>query len=300
MPIFSRFARYVEEVARRGSIRSASERINIAPSAIDRQIILAEEELGIRLFDRLPQGMKLTEAGQHLVQQLRRWNREFEVVRSEIDRIQGLESGRVTLAMGQAMVGDIMAGTLAKFHAEHPRVFISVHVQGSSGIREMVMSGTADIGLTFMPTDYRVMRVEHSVSLCPGLSMLPDHALAARQTLQIEECVDLPIILPTEDLLIRNSFDIALAKAGATIRPVMSCSDFSLLKKMIFAGIGLGLTTKAEVLSEVVSGRLAFVSLSDPEITPSALSLITGPEPSTAAAKLARMIAETMDGMTAG
>ncbi|MGO4833045.1 LysR family transcriptional regulator, partial [Rhizobiaceae sp. 2RAB30] len=46
MPVFSRFARYVEEVAKRGSIRSAAEWLNIAPSAIDRQILLAEEEFG--------------------------------------------------------------------------------------------------------------------------------------------------------------------------------------------------------------------------------------------------------------
>ena len=48
MPVFSKFGRYIEEVARRGSLRSAAEWLNIAPSAINRQIILAEEELARR------------------------------------------------------------------------------------------------------------------------------------------------------------------------------------------------------------------------------------------------------------
>ncbi|HWK68081.1 MAG TPA: LysR family transcriptional regulator [Rhizobiaceae bacterium] len=295
--MFSRFAKYVEEVVRRGSIRSAAEWLNIAPSAIDRQILLAEKELGVPLFDRLPQGLRLTPAGEHLIHNLRRWKRDFETVRSEIDDIQGLQGGKITLAIAEAVAGELMAGMLAEFHTEHPRVLVSLHVVGAGGVREMVMSGTADIGLTFMPTAYRVMRVEHSVELTPGLAMLPSHAVAARKGINLRDCRDLPIIMPEEGLLIRNSIDAALSTLGVTLNPVAASTNFAMTKAMIFNGIGIGLLTRAEILAEIRSSRLAFVPLLDPEIARSALSLVTSSSPSTAAAKLSRIIVRAMNEM---
>ena len=53
---FSRFTRYFDEVARQSSIRKASEKLNVSASAIDRQILRVEEDLGVALFERLPTG----------------------------------------------------------------------------------------------------------------------------------------------------------------------------------------------------------------------------------------------------
>lgn len=298
MPVFSRFGRYIEEVARRGSLRSAAEWLNIAPSAINRQIIMAEEELGTPLFDRLPQGLRLTPAGEHLIYNLKRWKREFENVQSEIKNIQGLASGRITLAVAEAIAGDLLAGILADFHADYPHVMISTHVVGGGGVREMVLNGNADVGLTFMSTSYRVMRVEHSVSLTPGLAMLPDHPLTHRTSIELSECRDLPLILPEEGLLIRNSIESALASCGVTLNPVAACNNFAFMKAMVFRRIGVALLTRAEILSEIRSRQLAFVPLSDSQVEPSSLSLVTSAHPSSAALRLAGVIVKAMDDMT--
>lgn len=298
MPVFSRFGRYIEEVARRGSIRSAAEWLNIAPSAINRQIIMAEEELGTQLFDRLPQGLRLTPAGEHLIYNLQRWKREFENVQFEINNIQGLASGKITVAVAEAIAGDLLAGILADFHADYPHVMISIHVVGGGGVREMVLSGNADIGLTFMSTSYRVMRVEHSVRLVPGLAILPDHPLAQRACISLSDCRDLPLILPEEGLLIRKSVDMALASAGVVLNPVTACNNFSFMKAMVFRRIGVALLTRAEILSEIRSGQLVFIPLSDSEVEPSSLSLVTMSHPSSAAMRLAGTIVRAMNDMT--
>jgi hypothetical protein len=62
--VFSRFARYFDAVARLGSIRRAAEQLAVSPSAIDRQLSHAEDELGARLFERLPRGLRLTASGE--------------------------------------------------------------------------------------------------------------------------------------------------------------------------------------------------------------------------------------------
>ena len=73
---FSRFSEYFMVVARTGSLRKAAEQLFISVSAVHRQIVLAEEELGVALFERLPQGLKLTLAGELLYADLLKWQKE--------------------------------------------------------------------------------------------------------------------------------------------------------------------------------------------------------------------------------
>jgi len=297
IPVFSRFARYVEEVAKRGSIRSAAEWLRIAPSAIDRQIILAEKELGVSLFDRVPQGLRLTAAGEQLIYNLRRWNHEFESIRVEIDNIQGLERGKLTLALAEAMGNDLMADLLYQFHVAYPNVVISMHVVGAGGVREMVLSGHADLGLTFMPTAYRVMRVEHSIALTPGLAVPADHELAKLESVGLAECTELPLILPDDALRIRGSIDTALSALGVSLPTVATVNNFGLMKAMVMRGLGLAVITRAEVSWEIRAGTIKFIPFSDPEVAKLSLSLVTPSHPSPAAMTLSRAIAEAMDEM---
>jgi len=67
----SRAALYFEEVAKRGSIRGAAERLHIAPSAINRQVIQLENHLGVALFARTSQGLRPTAAGEILIDLVR-------------------------------------------------------------------------------------------------------------------------------------------------------------------------------------------------------------------------------------
>ena len=77
MSPFSRFAHYFIAVARCGSLRRAAEQLHISASAINRQILQAEEAFGTPLFERLPEGLRMTTAGELLYDNLLRWQKEF-------------------------------------------------------------------------------------------------------------------------------------------------------------------------------------------------------------------------------
>jgi DNA-binding transcriptional LysR family regulator len=76
MPLLSQAARYFEKVAELQSVRQAATILCINPSAISRQILALEEELGLPLFERRPRGLKLTAAGQMLLAQVHRWGED--------------------------------------------------------------------------------------------------------------------------------------------------------------------------------------------------------------------------------
>ena len=100
---FSRFSDYFTAVAKTGSLRKAADQLYISVSAVHRQIALAEEEFGIDLFERLPNGLKLTLAGEMLYADLIKWQKEFQQTRNRFDEIQGLSRGTIDCGMISAL-----------------------------------------------------------------------------------------------------------------------------------------------------------------------------------------------------
>ena len=96
--ILSTAFRYFLAVAEAGSIRAAARDLNIVSSAVNRQILMLEESLGIRLFDRVGRGLRLSEAGIALARQVRDTLARYEDTVAELDTLRGLRRGRIRIA----------------------------------------------------------------------------------------------------------------------------------------------------------------------------------------------------------
>src|SRR4051794_41875556 len=88
-----RILRYVDEVARTGSIRKAADQLNVTASAVNRRIMDLEEELGAQLFERRPRGVRLTAAGEGFVHYLRGEDGGVERVKTQNEGLKGFGPG---------------------------------------------------------------------------------------------------------------------------------------------------------------------------------------------------------------
>jgi DNA-binding transcriptional LysR family regulator len=294
--VFSRFSRYFDEVARQGSIRRAAEVLHIAPSAVDRQILKTEEWLGFPLFERMPQGLRLTPAGELLLPGIRRWRKDFERIRSQIDELRGMRRGEITLALVEG-AAEFAAQHLTVFHTEHPGITHRIHVAGSRGVVESVRSGESELGLTFNPPDNHTIRVERTLIFRLGAAMRPDHPLAGLAEVSLSECSGHRLILPSDSLSLRSIIDLVWARAvGGEPHYAALANNVSLMKSFILRGLGIGLLTGIDVLDEVRDNKLVFVPLADKGVPLSVLSLITasGRPLSPAAAVLVQHLSRAM------
>ncbi|MCS5933087.1 LysR family transcriptional regulator [Klebsiella pneumoniae subsp. pneumoniae] len=89
MSPFSRFAHYFIAVARCGGLRRAAEQLHISASAINRSDPAGRGGLRHPLFERLPEGLRMTTAGELLYDNLLRWQKEFRQTRQKFDELQG-------------------------------------------------------------------------------------------------------------------------------------------------------------------------------------------------------------------
>ena len=115
--LHSRLLKYLDEVARLGSIRKASARLNVASSAINRQILALENELGAPIFERMPRRLRLTATGEVLIAHVRDTLKGHQRVEAHIEALKGLTRGEVTIAT----MNGLAAGPLAALSQRHPR-----------------------------------------------------------------------------------------------------------------------------------------------------------------------------------
>jgi DNA-binding transcriptional LysR family regulator len=273
--MFSRFTRYFDEVARCGSIRRASERLHIAPSAVDRQILNMEEELGVPLFERLPHGLRLTAAGEVLVDAVRRWQRDLKNVRAQIDDLQGLKRGEVSIALAESST-DFLALSLKSFKALYPGISFGMRVLASSSIVDMVISGEADIGLTFSAPNSHALRVERTLLYQIGAAVSAGHPLADRAEIALLDCAHYPLVIPTDAFQLRTIFNQAWARTvGGKEEFSISVNNIGLMKQLIEDDHSIAMLTRIDVVKEMKAGTIRFIPLTGFKIPLSIFSLIT-------------------------
>jgi DNA-binding transcriptional LysR family regulator len=298
--VFARFVRYFDAVSRFGSIRKAAEHLSVSPSAIDRQLLHAEDELRVRLFERLPRGLRLTASGEILIDAIRRWQHDFKRVKFEIEGLRGLRRGEVRLAVAEGPAVEFVPNTLASFIRDHPNISHRVVVAGSEDVRDLVLEGKVDVGLSFNPQEVPALRIERAVKFRLGAVVPPNHPFAGLKSVKLSDCAQHPVIIPDEATSLRHVVDSAVAKTKINLRAVVTASSIALMKAMVAEGCGVGLLTSLDASLEIRSGKLVYVPLSDKAITPSSLSLIVAAERQLAVASilLTRYFAVAMDELT--
>ena len=141
---FSRFAGYFLEVARQGSLRRAAEVLHVSASAIDRQILRAEGVFQTALFERLPTGLKLTAAGELLLDDLRRWRKEHARTLERLDELKGLERGHIRIALIEALGDGVLVRTVAEVADQYPYLTFDLRVLENSQVSEQVSAAEVD------------------------------------------------------------------------------------------------------------------------------------------------------------
>jgi DNA-binding transcriptional LysR family regulator len=273
--MLSRFAIYFDEVARRGSIRRASEHLHVASSAIDRQIMQMEQRLGVNLFERTPQGLRPTAAGELLLTAIRRWRRDIRNIEAQIDDLRGLRRGEVNIALVEGS-SDFVVRNLKHFSSRHPGIVYHLQVAISDDVVNRVLAGDADFGIAFNPPERHDIRLEHVLNYKVGAVMTSDHPLATRAEVTLAECAEYALVGPDESNVLRGILDRAWeGSIGAAPRYVASASTVTLIKALTLRGVGIGFLTPIDVCEEVEMNLLRFVPLARAKLPRSALSLIS-------------------------
>ncbi|MCC2611335.1 LysR family transcriptional regulator [Neorhizobium sp. Rsf11] len=263
--LHSRKLLYIDEIARCGSIRKAAARLNVASSAVNRQILALEEELGAPIFERMPRGLKLTAAGELCIEHIREVLKTYERMETRIRGLKMPQAGKVTLVSTVGLAAGPLPEIIAQFVAQHPRVRIHLRNDGPSNTLQPVISGEVDFGLGFNIPATPGIRTLANFDIPIGAVMPPGHRLAGEEgPVDLAEVVQEPLVLAQPGTSLRNVINLALSPLSTPVEPVVETNASEMLKKLVKAGTGLTLLNPLDVLPECRRGELVFRPLANP------------------------------------
>ena len=249
-------------VAQCGRISEAAERLHIAQPAVSRQIRELEERLGVTLFDRLPRGVRLTEAGQLLAQHARRVFAIAEEAEQAMHDLKGLARGRLSIGASTTIGNYLLPPVLARFRRSYPGVEIALEIANTDIIQQNLLDARVDLGLTegFVTSPALTARIFHTDELIvigPPDSACGDALVSAAQLCQ------LPFIVREPGSGTRAVVESALAERGLGLRAAMSLGGSEAIKRAVAAGAGYALISRLAVEKELASGELTAIMVRD-------------------------------------
>ena len=222
--------RYIDAVARAGSIRKAAETLAITSTALNRRILAIEEELGVQVFERLPRGVRLSTAGEILIHHVRAQLSDLERVRAQIADLSGERRGHVSIACSQALLPFFLPEQIAAYRAGHPSVTFGVYLRDRAAAEAALADHSADLALVFEPVRFAEFHTLIVVRQPVCAVLAHDHPLARHATLRLRDCVGWPIGLPTAPYGVRHLIETATMHASVRLEASIESDSFEFLR----------------------------------------------------------------------
>jgi DNA-binding transcriptional LysR family regulator len=261
MHIHARSLNYFDMIRRCGSIREAARQLHVASSAVNRQLLQLEAEIGAPLFERMSTGLRLTPAGEvfslHVITVLQDEKR----MAGELDMLRGVRRGSISLITVDGLSADFTPACLERMAARYPTIQVKVRTAGSARIAKAVIEGDADVGIGFAFERTPELRQCAVGRFALGAIVRADHPLAAARQVSFAECARYPLVLPTDELSTHALVRSFVAHYRGRLQVLLETSSVELAKSIAARGLGVAFQTRLGIERELAQGEMAYVPL---------------------------------------
>jgi DNA-binding transcriptional LysR family regulator len=246
----------VREVAETGSFTAAAKKLHVSQSAVSRQVLLLEEELGEPLFLRLGRKVKLTTAGQVLLDLSRRVLADVRTTTESIRDQQQAPAGVLQLGGGMTVCLHVFPALLKEFRKRQPRIDVKLTTGSTGHLLERLRSGSLDVGLLTLPV-HGADLVQVPVMREELLLVLPStHKLAKARRISPADLAAQSWVLFESGSSTRRVIDGMFEENSLRPRIVMETENVEILKALTSIGMGLTILPYQALAQEARAGTL--------------------------------------------
>ncbi|PAE40529.1 LysR family transcriptional regulator [Bacillus sp. 7884-1] len=238
-----------------------AEKLRIGQPTLSYQMKALEDELGVRLFDRLGKKIAITEAGKILLEHCKIVFENLKYATEQIEELQNVKRGKLVIGALSGDLSLIASKVLLEFHAKYPHVQIQLFSLDDPV--EKVKQNEIDLALTFMP------RPDDSFIQIPlyqdefYLVVRKDHAWAERDEIEFGEIRNIPLILNPIGHCFRKLFADACLSVGVVIQPIIESTDSKSILELVEEGIGATIISST-LFSLENTGILKAIKITNP------------------------------------
>ncbi|MFB9375352.1 LysR family transcriptional regulator [Kineococcus gynurae] len=236
------------DVAEAGSLSAAAERLSYTVSAVSQQIRRLEDEAGQPLLERLPRGVRLTDAGEALAARARRIELELRAARAELDQLSGLERGSLRLGSFPTVSSSLLPLVLSRFLIAHPGIDLRVRSALQDDLVEALRTREVELALLW---DYpwnrfadpeiatTVLLTDPSVLVVPRDGPLADRIDPSLRSLREQAWIVRSHRHPVGEVLLRSCLTQGFEPTIA-----YEAQDYQETQAMVAAGLGIALAPR--------------------------------------------------------
>ncbi|MBI1957868.1 MAG: LysR family transcriptional regulator [Candidatus Rokubacteria bacterium] len=258
------------KVAEIGSFSRAAEALHLTQPTVSEHIRTLEDELGVRLLDRLGRGAAVTRAGELLVSYASRMLALQREARQALDSFQGKMSGGLLIGASTIPGEYVLPPLIGRFKDKYPEISITLLIGDSQAVVGWVVEGKAELGvvgarLPHRAVEYRELMPDEEVVVVPA-----GHAWHGRTQVTLEELRAEPLLIRERGSGTRAALEAALAAADLRLdafRIVGEMGSTQAIKQAVKAGVGISVLSRRAVEEECRHGLLWGLRVKDLSVT---------------------------------
>lgn len=244
----------------------AAEALNYVPSNVTMQIKALEDELGVRLFDRLGKQLVLTTAGKRFLTHIQGVLSKLDEARSVVHDNEIL-SGTLTISANEVICAYRLPAVFQRYRSRHPGVRLIFRSVPNQQLKQTLYEGTADV--VFMldePIRSSGLAVEPLLEETFRFFAAPDHPLAKRTALQLEDFHGEVLLTNEQGCPYRTMLDRAFEREGMDRMTYLEFQSAEAIKQCAISGIGIAFLPEVVAEAEVERGELVALPWQIPDL----------------------------------
>lgn len=213
--MISRALRHFLATFERRNVTAAADDLNITQPALTRSLKTLEEELGVKLFDRLPNGMVPTPYGELLYRYAKRIHQDYRHAILEIDAMRGGNAGQIKIGAGPVWISHFLPIAISQFSRQYPAVRFSITQGTITTMMPALLSGEIDLfcGSLDFPEHPEIERME-LVPIRHVVMAGNKHPLAGRDRVTPADLAQFPWTFLAHDVVGRRQLSAFFGSAG--------------------------------------------------------------------------------------
>ena len=288
---------YFFEAVRCGTIRAAADWLDVAPSAVSRQIGLLETELDATLIERHARGVRPTEAGEYLIEYFREQLAHKDDLISRLQELRGLRTGNVSVVLGEGFVSDVLAGPMQHFCKQYPGIKINLDLGSTNDVMRRISEDEGEIGLVYNPPGEPKI-VSRAIKRQPMMAIVaPNYPRTSKlKSMSVQELTGYPLAATHPTYGTRQMLQAVEFAEKVRLDPVVTTNSINILKQFAKSGLGLAVLPAFAVTTELEAGELLAIEIDHPILKKAEAHLVTrvGRKLSVASNKMLQLMASQM------
>ncbi|MFI7006382.1 LysR family transcriptional regulator [Streptomyces sp. NPDC050145] len=285
-------------VARTGSFTSAAQSLGYTQSAISRQVRSLEEDWGAELFERLPRGVRLTEAGRVLLPHAEAVRDRLAAARAELTALRTLDGGLLRLGAFSSAAAALVPRAQAAFRKRHPGVTVT-RVEGPS-VKHLglLAAGEEDLAVVSPAVDAAPptgVMLHHLLDEPMLVALELGHPYAGQRNVRLSD-------LAGEEWIVSNErLEDTLFRPAVTagFRPRTGLLALDWIAKLGAVAAGLGVTLVPALAAASVRPDVALVTIHPDDVPYRRICAAAPGAPTAAATAFLALLRETAEELQA-